>query len=85
MAAATVDGQRHHEAGRSPVRGRSSIPMSPCIRQPTAASHVRALTTGESSVEDGTGPSRQPVNQRADEHASSPCSQWACFLRFMSM
>jgi len=55
--------------------------MSPCRLQPTAASHVRARATGERSV-DGMGPSRQPVNHRADEHASSPCSPRACFLRF---
>ena len=35
---------------------------------------MRALATGECSVGGGTRPSRQPVNQRAEEHASSPSS-----------
>jgi len=64
--------------GRS---GASSSPISPSRRQPTAASQVRAATTGDAAgvVE---GIFFHPLNQTAEEHGSNPRMPSICFRQF---
>ena len=56
--------------------GTSAGSSSPCLRQPTASSHVRARATGRASTAGSTSPStalagRQPSNHRADDAGSN--------------
>jgi len=46
--------------------------MSPCRRQPTVASQVRAFATGARSIVPAAAASCHPSNQRAEEQGSSP-------------
>ena len=55
--------------------GASSSPISPCSRQPTAASQVRAATTGDRVGSAGI---------RLLEHGSSPRMPGRCFREFWS-
>src|SRR5205823_14992959 len=61
--------------------GRSSMSSRPCRRQPTAASQVRAATTGGRPIGPVTA-WRQPSNHGADEQGSRPRSVAQCFERF---
>ncbi len=49
-------------------QGDSSSPMRPCLIHPTFRSHVRAGLTGDFDAQPTR--SRQPSNQRPDEHGS---------------
>jgi hypothetical protein len=80
-----ITGGRRADRLRSQQRrrgcGDSSSPTRPCRRQPTDASHVRALTTG--GCPGGAAIDvRHPVNQPADDRGSRPRTPLRCFRQF---
>src|SRR5205823_5772322 len=65
--------------------GRSSNRISPCRRQPTRASQVRAEATGGGPIPFATGGTRHPANHAADEHGSIPVTSLRCFRKFIKV
>ena len=65
--------------------GCSSNRISPCRRQPTRASQVRAEATGGGPIPFATGGTRHPANHAADEHGSIPVTSLRCFRKFIKV